>query len=314
MLKDYLKENQPLFYRIILNEFKQNRIPHAFLLHGKNVSQPLSFLKMSLICDKTIACEKCIDCQKVKNHQYADIIELDGKNETIKKVNIENIQEIFKKSSLEGKNKIYVIENIEFSTKEAMNSLLKMLEEPIPGIYAIFTTQNINKVLPTIISRCQVIEIRDDCKKELFNELINDGQNKEIAMIQSILFENIEQIHAFGNDKFQNIVLEALNFIEDLFLHRENLIINNQIYFMKNNYDKNDIKLFLNIIIIALKDMFHVKHNENIVFINHIALFQSFEYDNDDLIKKIELILETINLIDTNANLPLLMDSMMYRL
>ena len=32
--------------------------------------------------------EKCIDCQKVKNHQYADIIELDGKNETIKKVNI----------------------------------------------------------------------------------------------------------------------------------------------------------------------------------------------------------------------------------
>ena len=69
---------------------------------------------------------------------------------------IEKIQETFKKSSLEGKAKIYIIENIEYSTKEAMNTLLKMLEEPNEGIYALFTAKNINRVLPTIISRCQV--------------------------------------------------------------------------------------------------------------------------------------------------------------
>ena len=41
MIKDYLIENQPLFYRIILNEFQQNKIPHAYLLSGKNVEKPL---------------------------------------------------------------------------------------------------------------------------------------------------------------------------------------------------------------------------------------------------------------------------------
>ena len=71
MIKDYLKENQPLFYRIIENEFNLKKIPHAFLLVGNNTDQPLQFLTMSLICNETLACEQCIDCQKVLNHQYA---------------------------------------------------------------------------------------------------------------------------------------------------------------------------------------------------------------------------------------------------
>ena len=130
MIKDYLKENQPLFYRIIENEFNLKKIPHAFLLVGNNTDQPLQFLTMSLICNETLACEQCIDCQKVLNHQYADIIEIDGEEESIKKKHIENIQETFKKSSLEGKAKVYILKNVEKTTKEAMNALLKILEEP----------------------------------------------------------------------------------------------------------------------------------------------------------------------------------------
>ena len=95
MIKEYLKENQPLFYRIIENEFNLKKIPHAFLLVGNNTDQPLQFLTMSLICNETLACEQCIDCKKVLNHQYADIIEIDGEEESIKKKHIENIQETF---------------------------------------------------------------------------------------------------------------------------------------------------------------------------------------------------------------------------
>ena len=93
MIKEYLKKNQPLFLRIIENEFQSNKIPHAFLLVGQHVEQPLNYLTMSLICDETTACEKCIDCQKIMNHQYADIIEYNGQEESIKKKHIEHIQE-----------------------------------------------------------------------------------------------------------------------------------------------------------------------------------------------------------------------------
>lgn len=314
MLKDYLKEKQPVFYHIVTNELLHHQIPHAFLLNGKNVDKPLSFIKMSLICDQIVACETCIDCQKVKQNNYADIIEIDGTQESIKKGHIEHIQSAFNKSAIEGKCKIYVIRQIENATAEAMNALLKMLEEPIDGIYAIFTTQNINKVLPTIISRCQVLDIKPMQKDDIMEQLIRHEIDKENASILASLFNDPEQILSMDIDNFEDIKIEVLNFVDDLFLHRENLIINTQLHLIKNHNNKTDMKIFLNMLVLAFKDMFHVKHNTDIVFINQVEKFQSFEYDNDDLIKKIELVLETQNAIDYNANIPLLMDSMMYRI
>lgn len=314
MIKDYLKENQPLFYRIIENEFNLKKIPHAFLLVGNNTDQPLQFLTMSLICNETLACEQCIDCQKVLNHQYADIIEIDGEEENIKKKHIENIQETFKKSSLEGKAKVYILKNVEKTTKEAMNALLKILEEPTEGIYAIFTTKNINRILPTIISRCQVIELKPDNKEVLKEKLITKGYEEEKASVLSYIIKDEDDLENLNQDNFDDIMLQAINFVEDLFLYRENLIINTQIHMLKDHKEKENIKLFINLIILALKDMFHVKQNEKAVFCNHVEFFNSLTYDNSDIIKKIELLLETSYLLDTNANIPLLMDSMMYRI
>ena len=224
MIKEYLEKNQPLFLRIIENEFQSNKIPHAFLLVGQHVEQPLNYLTMSLICDETTACEKCIDCQKIMNHQYADIIEYNGQEESIKKKHIEHIQETFKKSSLEGKAKIYIIRNIENSSKEAINSLLKILEEPTEGIYAIFTTKNINRILPTIISRCQVIELKPDNKEVLKEKLIAKGYEEEKASVLSYIIKDEDDLENINQDNFDDIMLQAINFVEDLFLYREKTI------------------------------------------------------------------------------------------
>ena len=155
---------------------------------------------MSLICNETLACEQCIDCQKVLNHQYADIIEIDGEEESIKKKHIENIQETFKKSSLEGKAKVYILKNVEKTTKEAMNALLKILEEPTEGIYAIFTTKNINRILPTIISRCQVIELKPDNKEVLKEKLIAKGYEEEKASVLSYIIKDEDDLENINQD------------------------------------------------------------------------------------------------------------------
>lgn len=123
-----------------------------------------------------------------------------------------------------------------------------------------------------------------------------------------------EELKEMDLDKFDNITLQAVNFIEDLFLYKENLIINTQIHMLKDYKDKQDIRLFINLIILGLKDMFHVKHNETPVYCEHVDFFNSLHYNNDDIIKKIEILLETLYLLDTNVNIPLLMDSMMYRI
>lgn len=313
-MKEYLQENQPKFYNLIKNEFIQNKIPHAFLLVGNNTKVPLNYLAMSLICDETLACEKCNDCRKVLENKYGDIIRYDGKETSIKKGDIEYIQDTFKKSSLEGKAKIYIIENIESATKEAMNTLLKMLEEPTSGIYAIFTTNNISRVLPTILSRCQVIDIKPDSKEVIYKALIKSNIPEEAAKILTYLSASEEEAKNLYDERFEYMQTEVINFIEDLYKKRMNLIINVQTNLLKNYKERDDIKLFLNMLVLAMKDMFHVKHNQNLVFSAHYDFFNSLQIDENKLIKQIEIILETIYTIESNANLLMLMDSMMYRL
>ncbi|WP_296883760.1 MULTISPECIES: AAA family ATPase [unclassified Thomasclavelia] len=313
-MKEYLQENQPKFYNLIKNEFIQNKIPHAFLLVGNNTKVPLNYLAMSLICDETLACEKCNDCRKVLENKYGDIIRYDGKETSIKKGDIEYIQDTFKKSSLEGKAKIYIIENIESATKEAMNTLLKMLEEPTSGIYAIFTTNNISRVLPTILSRCQVIDIKPDSKEVIYKALIKSNIPEEAAKILTYLSASEEEAKNLYDERFEYMQTEVINFIEDLYTKRMNLIINVQTNLLKNYKERDDIKLFLNMLVLAMKDMFHVKHNQNLVFSAHYDFFNSLQIDENKLIKQIEIILETIYTIESNANLLMLMDSMMYRL
>ena len=313
-MKEYLQENQPKFYNLIKNEFIQNKIPHAFLLVGNNTKVPLNYLAMSLICDETLACEKCNDCRKVLENKYGDIIRYDGKETSIKKGDIEYIQDTFKKSSLEGKAKIYIIENIESATKEAMNTLLKMLEEPTSGIYAIFTTNNISRVLPTILSRCQVIDIKPDSKEVIYKALIKSNIPEEAAKILTYLSASEEEAKNLYDERFEYMQTEVINFIEDLYTKRMNLLINVQTNLLKNYKERDDIKLFLNMLVLAMKDMFHVKHNQNLVFSAHYDFFNSLQIDENKLIKQIEIILETIYTIESNANLLMLMDSMMYRL
>lgn len=313
-MKEYLQENQLKFYNLIKNEFIQNKIPHAFLLVGNNTKVPLNYLAMSLICDETLACEKCNDCRKVLENKYGDIIRYDGKETSIKKGDIEYIQDTFKKSSLEGKAKIYIIENIESATKEAMNTLLKMLEEPTSGIYAIFTTNNISRVLPTILSRCQVIDIKPDSKEVIYKALIKSNISEEAAKILTYLSASEEEAKNLYDERFEYMQTEVINFIEDLYTKRMNLIINVQTNLLKNYKERDDIKLFLNMLVLAMKDMFHVKHNQNLVFSAHYDFFNSLQIDENKLIKQIEIILETIYTIESNANLLMLMDSMMYRL
>ncbi len=315
-LENQFKNQQPIFYQILSKSFRDKKIPHAFLLVGKNSQFAANFIAKSLICDHDVlACNECQDCQRIERHTYGDFICVDGHNESIKKKQIEYIQSQFAKSSIEGKAKIYMLLNIENSTNEAMNSLLKLLEEPMPGIYAIFTCQNINRVLPTIQSRCQVIQLLPNSKKMLREQLEKNDLSKDDIAILSELFDSYDDCLALmETEKFEQLKLEVFHFIEDLYFHRENLIINVQTHLLKNFKDKDSIRLFLNMLVLGLRDLFHVKQSMELTYPSYRSLFEKVDETTEGIIKKIDLILNTEYLLSTNANVFLLMDSMMYKI
>ena len=314
--KDILIQQQPILYQILLQSFQNQKIPHAFLLVGKNASLPAHFIAKSLICeDDILACDQCNECRRIDEHNYGDFIYYNGQDETIKKPQIEYIQDQFSKSALEGKAKIYLMENIENSTSEAMNSLLKMLEEPTAGIYAIFTCQNLNRVLPTIQSRCQVIQLLPSSQKMLREELKKEDISQDDVNILAELFTSYNECKEYiESESFEKLKEEVYHFIDDLYFHRDNLIINVQTHLLKEFSDKKNIQFFLNMLVLALRDLFHVKHSMNLTYPSFKSLYDRINDQEENIIQKIDLILNTEYLLSTNANVMLLMDSMMYRI
>ena len=314
--QEILKSTQPVFYRILTRSFISGNVPHAYLLVGNNTVDAATFIAQSLVCRKEVlACEECNDCRRIKERLYPDMIVFDGNETSIKKEDIEHIQTEFYKSSFENKAKIYILKSIENASNVAMNALLKFLEEPVEGVYAILTTRNINKVLPTIQSRCQIIHLLPESKESIRLSLIKDGVTNEDAKIMSQLYTSYQAAsEAKDTEEYAYVKLQVLNFIEDLYEHPSNIMITQQIHIAKDyKNDKNVIRLYLNMLVLALRDVFHVKHSIPLTFEEHKKIFDKCP-DDVYITNRIDEVLNTLYLIDTNANIGLLLDGMAYKI
>lgn len=167
MRKEELSEQQPIVWRTLGNALRNRRYAHAYLFHGPKGTGKAAMAQLfaqSILCKATIegfACEHCPVCQRVANREYADFVWIDGRASSIKKSDIVRLQEMFVKTALEeDAHKIYVMDHVENATGEAMNALLKFLEEPVSGVVAILISEQLESVMPTIVSRCQCIPFR----------------------------------------------------------------------------------------------------------------------------------------------------------
>ena len=118
------------------------------------------FIAQVILCKNGFACGKCNNCNRVLSTTYSDLYILDGSKGSIKKDDILNIQSSFSQTALEDSGiKILIIKNIENMSIQGHNTLLKMIEEPRKNTYIINSTNNINKLPLTILSRSQTIHL-----------------------------------------------------------------------------------------------------------------------------------------------------------
>lgn len=163
---EYVKNAQPVLYRMFSNALHEGRLGHAYLLLGEPgvpLKQTAIYLAKSMLClhPDPLADECCSRCLRIANNDYPDFKLLEGESESVKKDSVTSIEDDFSKTPLERDGKmVYVITQIENMTPDAANSILKFLEEPSEDTYAILTANNESKVLPTIISRCEVFRLR----------------------------------------------------------------------------------------------------------------------------------------------------------
>ena len=145
--------------KTLQNAVRQHRIAHAYLFCGPRGTGKTSIAKIfakMLNCEseENAPCGKCLNCIEFQNGSHPDIIEIDAaSNNGVEEVR--NLIEKVKYAPIEGKYKVYIIDEVHMMSTGAFNALLKTIEEPPEHVIFIFATTEPHKVLPTIISRCQ---------------------------------------------------------------------------------------------------------------------------------------------------------------
>lgn len=194
----------------ILNEFKENNNSHSYIFYTNDFFACKS--------DIEVLVRKVFNIENL-NSVLSDFIVVEkSENKNILKDEVTKIKDMFQnKSYLNGK-RIYLIEEAHKLNSTSANIILKFLEEPMDGIVALFITTNLDAVLPTIKSRCQIINVfyeskikynLDDIK--LIDKLFNENKYINIFVAKKN-FEKYDRNKLI--ELFNNYLLKCYNELE----------------------------------------------------------------------------------------------------
>lgn len=303
MLEGY-KEGQPVVYSMLMNAINNGKLSHAYIFDSNGNSDVfdivLSFVKMILCKDIDHENEKSVICKRVDDGNYLDVKVIEPDGMWIKKDQLLDLQSEFNKRSFEGNKKIYIIKNAERMNPQTSNSILKFLEEPVDDIIAILVVDNVNLLLSTIISRCQLIKLNkknfDESTLVNFNNLIKNSELNSLSEEDRV--------------KFIDDVLKFIMYIENNGL--DTIVYAKSLW--HNNFKDRSTSLYaLEVMIMFYYDvMKYVSGTRGLFFEDKIDSVQAVSEKNDyiSIAKKIEYIDEAKNNIKRNLNVNLLIDKL----
>ena len=276
MLDKYLDE-QSLFFEEVDKIINNKKVSHAYLIETNRYPSSDEVINMfvkklfSMYVDTKDELDNIYTL--IDNNSFSDFIIIEPEGANIKKEQILDLQEKFMTTSTEDRPRIYVIKEADKLNKYAANSLLKFLEEPDGNIIAILVTDNRYRVLETIRSRTQVYS------------LYNINRNDSI--------ENLEDVVKII-EVLENRREEAIAYIPEI---------------LENDYRNRDywIDIFSSMIIIYENAIRKKEKLDN---------FESFEVLDiineknriDKLIHKISILFDTVNMLQFNLNITLMLD------
>jgi len=180
----------PIWQEKYIDLLIKEKLHHAYLFFGREglgKELLLSTLSQGILCEDTtlFPCGKCHNCKLVlsQNHPDLHILEIEEGKKNISISQILDLREKIYESSFLGKNKIILIPNIEFMSRDASDSILKILEEPPKDTFFVMSSHFIHLIPSTIRSRSIEIEITNPSFEECLEWLSESySENLELAI------------------------------------------------------------------------------------------------------------------------------------
>src|SRR3954468_24165739 len=180
--------------RTLKKAIESGRIAHAFLFcgtRGTGKTSTARILAKCLNCEKsdkptTHPCDVCESCKAIARGDDIDVIEIDAASNT----GVDNVRDIIANAAYRparSRFKVYIIDEVHMLSKAAFNALLKIMEEPPEHVKFILATTEPEKVLPTILSRCQRYDFRNIPTREIAAHLKEITKKEKIQADEDAL-------------------------------------------------------------------------------------------------------------------------------
>ncbi|OZV12603.1 DNA polymerase III subunit delta' [Tissierella sp. P1] len=302
------------------NSIRNKSISHCYLFKGEKGlgkrNLALAFSK-TLLCREGQAepCNKCSSCIKFDSENHPDFKILSPEKGIIKKSEIEKLINSMATSPFESKRKVFIIDDCDMMRLESQNALLKTLEEPPEYINIILVTSSSSKLLPTILSRCQIVKFYPLDISKIIDLLMRDyGIDENRAkFIAGITKGSVEKsIELAESNSFFDKREEIIKIIDGLLKGDKTKALTSMDFFNEN---KENIEEILDIILYWFRDLLIYKEIGNTgLLINkdkiEILSKESFIDLNriNDIIYKVE---DTKINIKRNVNFSLSIETML---
>ena len=217
------------------NAIRQEHLAHAYLFcgpRGVGKTSCARILAKTINCENitpdTEACGICPTCVSFQNNTSFNVFELDAASNN----SVEDIRELVSQvrfAPQQGRYKIYIIDEVHMLSSAAFNAFLKTLEEPPPYAIFILATTEKHKILPTILSRCQIFDFRRITTSDIVAHLqviaIKEGMKADEQALHVIAQKSegcmrdalslLDRISSFTNGQLSyDLVIEHLNILD----------------------------------------------------------------------------------------------------
>ncbi|RFU62627.1 DNA polymerase III subunit delta' [Peribacillus glennii] len=321
-----LTEIQPEAMLMLKNSITKDRVAHAYLLEGEKgtgkKAMGIAFAK-SLLCQQPsegyLPCEQCSNCRRIKSGNHPDVHLVEPEGLSIKKEQIKNLQEEFTKKSVEANRKIYTIVAADRMSVQAANSLLKFLEEPQSETVAILMTEQIQRMLPTILSRCQIIKLRPLSPQNVKKKLMEHDIDSQTASIVSFITQNLEEgLRISAEEWFAQAQKIVLKLYEVLQSNPMRALVYLQEEWFLHFKEKEQLDRGLDVLFLIYKDLLYIQLDKRnlVIFQNKLGEFEShaLQISQKRLADKMGHILEAKRKLMSNTNPQLLMEQLVLNL
>lgn len=310
MIKDVLKKQELTAYLSLKHDLESGKLAHSYLFYGElnPLKTEAAFLMAQSIIEGsgTFACEECEQCKRIRQLKHLDVIYINGYKASIKVNDIEQLMMEFSKTAAEQSGrKVYIIDNINNSSQKVLNMILKFMEEPgSRSTYGIFLSDNIDGLLPTVVSRCRRVEF----KTRDFSYLIAEYEKHGFENTDAYLLSRIK--HCYEDmDLNDECYTNAREYVYKTIGNLDNrdylpAMFFNEFYTCVN---KDDFKLlsdyYLSIMQIVISDALIFNTRDDNEYNNCLNILR-----NRDLVKLMEIFMDASKKAKTSINRQLLFD------